>query len=94
MEHSGLLIKKTLKSVGMTQAILAAKIGKDQSLISRYLNGYIEISNQTARNITKVLHIDFAIFCRKLELDRYIRQQAKLEAEFEDIRDLIKGIKK
>lgn len=85
MEHSGKIVKRAMIAAGMTQAILADKIGRDQTLISRYFSGSIEISGATAEAIADVLNIGFDTFYYELRWDKYIRKRTKLETEFADI---------
>ena len=47
MQHSGEMVKATLRAKGMTQVELAKRIGRDQTLISRYVSGQIEVSDET-----------------------------------------------
>ena len=83
--HSGEMVKTALRDKGMTQVELARRIGRDQTLISRYLSGQIEISVEAARSIAEVLGIDFEELRRQLQIDKYNRQVERLEAGFREI---------
>lgn len=87
MEHSSEIVKKALKNVGMTQCELAEKIGKDQTLISRYLSGDIEVAAHTAVAIAGILDIDFVQLYHQLRWDKYHRKLSKLQTEFKDLFD-------
>jgi SOS-response transcriptional repressor LexA len=69
----------------MTQIELAREIGRDQTLISRYLSGQIEISVEAARSIAEVLEIDFQELRRQLQLDKLNRRVERLKAGFKRI---------
>lgn len=85
MEHSGKIVKRAMLAADMTQYMLAEKIGKHQTLISQYLSGSIEISEQTAAAIAGILNIDSAALYHELRWDKYVRKRNKLETEFADI---------
>ncbi|MBD3181665.1 helix-turn-helix domain-containing protein [Candidatus Poribacteria bacterium] len=87
ISHSGEIIKKALNEKDMTQTELANRIGRNQTLISRYILGQIEISDKAARAIADVLDLDFEELSNLLQRDRLRRQQEKLNAEFKDIID-------
>ncbi len=87
VRHSGEMVKAAIKSENMTQAELARKIGRDQTLISRYLSGQIEVSDKAARSIAEALEIDFEELHRQLQRDRLVRRREKFEAEFKDVFD-------
>lgn len=70
---------------GLKQTDLAAKIGRDQTLISRYLTGQIEISDTAARSMAEVLNIDFEEMRRQLQRDRFERRKKNLTAEFKEV---------
>ena len=76
-----------MKDKGMTQVELASKIGKDQTLISRYVSGKIEISVEVARSIAEALELDFEELRQQLKRDKLERRKANLRAEFKDIID-------
>ena len=83
--HSGEMVKAAMKERGMTQNELARRIGKDQTLISRYLSGQIEISLEAATSIAEVLDIDFQELRHQLQRDKLERRKEKLEAQFKDL---------
>jgi SOS-response transcriptional repressor LexA len=83
--HSGEMVKDALKDKGMTQIELGRRIGRDQTLISRYLSGQIEISEETARAIAEELEIDFQKLRRQLQLDKLNRRVGRLRAGFKRI---------
>lgn len=80
--HSGEMVKAALRDKGMTQAELARRIGRNQTLISRYLSGQIEISEGAARSIAEELDTDFEELRRQLEIDKLSRQVRRLRAAF------------
>ena len=90
--HSGEMVKAVLKDRGMTQVELARRIGRDQTLISRYLNGQIEISDKAARGIAEALEIDFDLLRRQLDRDRLERRKEHMKAEFRDVLGRGEGI--
>jgi len=83
--HSGEMVKAAMKEKGMTQNELARRIGKDQTLISRYLSGQIEISLEAAISMAEVLDIDFQALRRQLQRDKLERRKEQLRAEFKDV---------
>jgi len=83
--HSGEMVKAAMKAKGVTQVELAREIGRDQTLISRYLSGQIEISVEAARSIAEVLEIDFEGLRRQLQLDKLNRRVERLKAGFKKI---------
>jgi len=83
--HSGEMVKAAMKTKGTTQIELAKEIGRDQTLISRYLSGQIEISVEAARSIAEVLEIDFQELRRQLQLDKLNRRVERLKAGFKRI---------
>ena len=87
MKHSGEMVKAAIRTKGITQAELARKIGRDQTLISRYLSGQIPVSDKAARRIAEVLDMDFEELHRQLQRDRLLRRREKFEAEFKDVFD-------
>ena len=87
VQHSGEMVKAALRSREMTQVELASSIGRDQTLISRYLSGQIEISDKAARAIADVLEIDFEELHHQLQRDRLERKMKRLGAEFKEVLD-------
>jgi len=84
-KHSGEMIKEAMKKKGLTQIELAKMIGRDQTLLSRYINGQIEVSDATARAITEKLGIEFEDIRRQLQRDRFERRRGNLATEFEEV---------
>ena len=91
MKHSGEMVKAAIRAKGITQAELARKIGRDQTLISRYLSGQIEVSDKAARPIAEALDMNFEELLRQLQRDRLTRRKEKYEAEFKEVLDEDKG---
>ena len=87
MQHSGAMVKDAMKAKGMKQVELARKIGRDQTLISRYLSGQIEISDKAARSIAEVLDMDFEKLHLQLQHDRLKRRMENMRMEFKDVLD-------
>ena len=87
MKHSGEMVKQALKDKGMKQAELASRIGRDQTLVSRYFSGGIEVSDQAARAMAEVLDMDFEKLHRQLQKDRLKRRREKMGAAFKDVID-------
>ena len=87
VRHSGEIVKAAMKKKDTTQVELARKIGKDQTLISKYLAGRTEISVEVARSMAEVLEIDFEELRRQLKRDKLERRRALLRAEFKEIFD-------
>lgn len=85
--HSGEIVKKALRNKGMTQVELARRIGRDQSLVSRYVQRQIEVASKTARSIAVELGMDTEELLKQLEQDRFHRALAKLCAQFKDVID-------
>ena len=85
MRHSGAMVKEAMKAKGMKQVELARKIGRDQTLISRYLSGQIEISDKAARSIAEVLEMDFEKLHLQLQYDRLERRMENMRMEFKDV---------
>jgi SOS-response transcriptional repressor LexA len=84
-QHSGEIVKAAMKKKKMTQVELARRIGRDQTLISKYLSGHIEISDKAARAIAKVLDMDFERLHHQLQRDRLGRKREHLMVEFGEI---------
>ncbi len=85
VQHSGVMVKDAMKAQGMKQVELARKIGRDQTLISRYLSGQIEISDKAARSIAEVLDVDFEKLHFQLQHDRLERRMENTRMEFKDV---------
>jgi len=84
VRHSGDIVKSALKDKGMTQAELAKKIGKHQSLISRFISGQ-SVSDTTARSIAEALGLDFEELRHQLQRDRLDHQKENLKTEFKEV---------
>jgi len=87
VKHSGEMVKAAIRTKGITQAELARRIGRDQTLISRYLSGQIPVSDKAARSIAEALDLDFEELHRQLQRDRLARRKEKYEAEFKEVLD-------
>ena len=85
--HSGEMAKTAMRAKGMTQTELARRIGRDQTLISRFLAGQIEISFEAARSIAEELEIESEDFLHQLQLDKYNRKAKHLKAGYRKILD-------
>lgn len=85
MQHSGEIVKTALRAKGMTQVELARRIGRDQTLISRYLSSQIEISDKAARDVAQVLEMDFEELHHQLQRDRLDRKMARLGTQFKEV---------
>ena len=83
--HSGEMVKAAMKTKRMTQTELARRIGRDQTLISRYLAGQIEVSEEAARSIAKELDIDFEELRRQLQADKLAHQMERLRAAYREV---------
>ena len=84
MRRAGDMVKEALRANGMTQIELAEKIGKDQTLISRFISGQ-PVSDTTARSIAEVLNIDLDEFVRQLQVDRLERKKKSLRTQFKGV---------
>jgi transcriptional regulator with XRE-family HTH domain len=82
MEKTGKRVQKVMKARGMTQSALAKAIGKDQTLISRFFSGDIEVSDTVALYICRELGMGLGDVLESLHYDRLMRRQAKLDTEF------------
>jgi SOS-response transcriptional repressor LexA len=85
IRHSGEIVKAALEAKNMTQTDLAKKIGKNQTLISRYILGQIEISDKVARALAEILEIDLEELLHQLQKDRLERRVENLKAEFKEV---------
>jgi len=85
MPHRGEMVKTVLRARGMAQVELARKIGRDQTLISKYLSCRIEVSDKVARSIAKVLDMDFEKLHSQLQRDRLARRMERLETQFGEV---------
>jgi len=83
--HSGQMIKNALKAKKGTQLDLATAIGCDQSLISRYFSGTIEVSLGLLVAMIKHLEINIieaTTIVEQLRGDKYARAVAKLRTRY------------
>jgi len=80
--HSGEIVKSALESQNMSQVALALAIGRDQSLISRYVKGTMEVSADTAMDIARVLNINFDVLHAQLQKDKFSRATEKLNLKY------------
>lgn len=80
--HSGAMVKKALRSQNMSQVALARAIGRDQSLISRYVKGTIEVSVDTVIDIAQVLNMNFDVLYGQLRKDKFNRSMEKLKFKY------------
>lgn len=96
MTTAGEMVKKALKERGLTQSQLAERIGKDQTLISRFISG-VPISESTAISIARVLGLNVNDFLIQLRYDKLERKRKQLKTQFRDIvsdEDLILPLEK
>jgi SOS-response transcriptional repressor LexA len=82
--QAGEMVKIALKEKGMTQQELAAKIGRDQTLISRFISG-VPIADDTARAMAEILDLDAEELLRLLQRDKYDRQMKKLKTHYRPV---------
>jgi plasmid maintenance system antidote protein VapI len=80
--HSGEIVKSALKAQDMSQVALAQAIGRDQSLISRYVKGTIEVSADSAMDIARVLNINFDVLHEQLQKDKFDRAMEKIKLKY------------
>jgi len=82
--QAGEMVKNAMKEKGMTQQELASKIGRDQTLISRFISG-VPIADDTARAMAEVLDLDDEELLRLLQRDKYELQVEKLKTQFKPV---------
>lgn len=82
--HSGEMVKSALRRQNMSQVALARATGRDQSLISRYVNGTIEVSADTAMAIARTLNINFDVLHEQLQRDKFNRAMEKIRLKFNE----------
>ena len=87
MQHAGEMVKAVIKAKGMTQTELAQRIGKNQTLISRFLSGKVGISTEAARSIAEVLEMDFEELRHQIQRDKLKRRKEHMKAEFKEVID-------
>jgi len=87
MQHAGEMVKVVMTAKNMTQTQLARRIGKNQTLISRFLSGQAGISTDAARAIARVLDMDFEELRHQLQRDKLERRKEHMKAEFREVLD-------
>lgn len=87
MQHAGEMVKAVMTAKDMTQTELARRIGKNQTLISRFLSGQAGISTDAARAIAGVLDLDFEELRHQLQRDKLERRKEHMKAEFREVLD-------
>lgn len=87
MQHAGEMVKAVMTAKDMTQTELARRIGKNQTLISRFLSGQAGISTDAARAIAGVLELDFEELRHQLQRDKLERRKEHMKAEFREVLD-------
>ena len=86
MSQAGEMVKSALKEKGMTQQELAEKIGRDQTLISRFISG-VPIADTTARAIAEILDLDADELVHQIQRDKLDKKLDKLKAQYKPIID-------
>jgi len=84
VSHAGEIVGSALKEKGMTQQQLAEKIGRDQTLISRFISG-VPIADTTARAIAEILDLDADELVYQIQRDKLEKQMEKLKTRYEPI---------
>jgi len=84
MSHAGEMVGTALKEKGMTQQQLAEKIGRDQTLISRFISG-VPIADTTARAIAEVLEIDAGELVQRIQRDKLEKKMEKLKTQYKPV---------
>ena len=87
MRHAGDMVKKVMRDIGMTQVELSRRIGRDQTLISRFLSGKVRISETAARSMAEVLDMDFEELRIQMQKDKLEHQLDRLKAEHKNMFD-------
>jgi SOS-response transcriptional repressor LexA len=87
MQHAGEMVKAVIRAKGMTQTELARRIGKNQTLISRFLSGKVGISTEAARSIAEVLGMDFEELRHQIRRDKFERRKEHIKTEFKEVID-------
>ncbi len=78
---AGEMVDSALRKKGMTQEELAEKIGRSQTLISRFISG-VSIADTTAQAIAKALDIDANELIQLIQRDKLERGMRKLKAQY------------
>lgn len=86
MSQAGEMVKSALKEKGLTQQELAEKIGRDQTLISRFISG-VPIADTTARAIAEILDLDADELVHQIQRDKLDKKVVKLKAQYKPVID-------
>jgi SOS-response transcriptional repressor LexA len=78
---AGEMVDSALRKKGITQEQLAEKIGRSQTLISRFITG-VSIANTTAQAIANELNIDANELIQLIQRDKLQRGMKKLKAQY------------
>ncbi|MEK7398695.1 MAG: XRE family transcriptional regulator [Candidatus Poribacteria bacterium] len=78
---AGEMVDSALRKKGMTQEELAEKIGRRQTLISRFITG-VSIANTTAQAIANELDINANELTQLIQRDKLERGMKKLKAQY------------
>jgi SOS-response transcriptional repressor LexA len=81
VSQAGEMVKSALKEKDMTQQGLAEKIGRDQTLISRFISG-VPIADTTARAIAEILNLDADELVNQIQRDKLDKKMGKLKAQY------------
>lgn len=84
MSQAGEMVKSALKEKDMTQQVLAEKIGRDQTLISRFISG-VPIADTTARAIAEILDLDADELVHQIQRDKLDKKMGKLKAQYKPV---------
>lgn len=84
MSHAGEMVGSALKEKGMTQQQLAEKIGRDQTLISRFISG-VPIADTTARAIAEILDLDADELVYQIQRDKLDKKVEKLKTQYKPV---------
>lgn len=84
VSQAGEIVKSALKEKGMTQQVLAEKIGRDQTLISRFISG-VPIADTTARAIADILDLDADELVHQIQRDKLDKKVVKLKAQYKPV---------
>lgn len=84
VSQAGEMVKSALKDKDMTQQGLAEKIGRDQTLISRFISG-VPIADTTARAIAEILDLDADELVHQIQRDKLDKKMGKLKAQYKPI---------
>jgi len=84
VSHAGEMVGSALKEKEMTQQQLAEKIGRDQTLISRFISG-VPIADTTARAIAKILDLDADELVYQIQRDKLDKKMDKLKTQYKPV---------